>query len=610
MTDEPDVRIWPLVIDSQPAYLERASRRSLLALPLGTATVFDRVREGIVPITPNPLTIIAPADADADYLAQMAARWPRARVLCSGRDLVEMLAAYEVSDVLLVLDPRCLPVSLDDLGSLLAHFSAEQQVAHHLVAFESVVAGTKEQVSLDADGHVRSIHRFYEPATWPFLAGVAASLLPVSSGVLRDGHLPASLTELRGRVMSHGVSSRDVPVANGAWALGTERGLLSANEHVLTQLSSSSMRIDVGGGHRVHATARLLGPVALHANAVVERDAVIVGPALVGAGARIGPGALVVHAIVGQDTQVPAGVTVSNVAWLGGGTGPEIEAVPQAREETFEDRVARMTVDERRLSVRKGRDSTIWLQLRIKRIADLVIGAASLLLLSPLLALVAALIRLDSKGSPLYGSEREGKDGRAFTCWKFRTMVTNAHAIQHQLTEAALDGPHFKMDRDPRVTRLGRFLRKANIDELPQLYNVMMGTMSLVGPRPSPFRENQICVPWRDARLSVRPGMTGLWQVCRQDREAGDFHQWIEYDLLYVRYISVWLDIKVLAATLLTLGGQVPVSASWMVRTTPNWQAPDGAPHAAQPRPVVAGRIVPTPAARSTDLHKPTAKSA
>jgi lipopolysaccharide/colanic/teichoic acid biosynthesis glycosyltransferase len=236
-----------------------------------------------------------------------------------------------------------------------------------------------------------------------------------------------------------------------------------------------------------------------------------------------------------------------------------------------------------------------------------------LVALSPLLALVAAIIRLDSKGSPLYGSEREGKDGRAFTCWKFRTMFTDAHAIQHQLTTAALDGPHFKMDRDPRVTRIGRWLRTANIDELPQLYNVLMGTMSLVGPRPSPFRENQICVPWRDARLSVRPGMTGLWQVCRQDREAGDFHQWIEYDLLYVRHISVWLDVKILAATLLTLGGQVPVPATWMIG------ARAASPQeAARPRPVeiaparkgVAGRIVPTTKDYTPEVDKPSAKSA
>ena len=121
------------------------------------------------------------------------------------------------------------------------------------------------------------------------------------------------------------------------------------------------------------------------------------------------------------------------------------------------------------------------------------------------------------------------------------------------------------MDGDPRVTRVGRWMRRLNIDELPQLLNVVAGDMSLVGPRPSPFRENQICVPWRDARLSVPPGITGLWQVCRNHRKDGDFHQWIYYDLLYVQHMSLWLDIKILVATLLTRGGRLPARLPWLL---------------------------------------------
>ena len=126
-----------------------------------------------------------------------------------------------------------------------------------------------------------------------------------------------------------------------------------------------------------------------------------------------------------------------------------------------------------------------------------------------------------------------------------------------------VDGPQFKMRDDPRVTRLGRILRNTNIDELPQLFNVVLGDMSLVGPRPSPFRENQICVPWRRARLSVRPGITGLWQVCRdEDRLKGDFHEWIFYDVTYVRHFSIALDVKILVATVLTMGGRRSVALS------------------------------------------------
>jgi lipopolysaccharide/colanic/teichoic acid biosynthesis glycosyltransferase len=150
-------------------------------------------------------------------------------------------------------------------------------------------------------------------------------------------------------------------------------------------------------------------------------------------------------------------------------------------------------------------------------------------------------------------------------------MRVGAHAAQRDLAAAnQVDGPQFKMRVDPRVTRVGKWLRKTNLDELPQLVNVALGHMSLVGPRPSPFRENQTCVPWRDARLSVRPGITGLWQVCRHDREAGDFHQWIYYDIQYIRHQSLLVDLKILLATLWTGGGRTHVPLSWIVSAARN----------------------------------------
>jgi lipopolysaccharide/colanic/teichoic acid biosynthesis glycosyltransferase len=145
-------------------------------------------------------------------------------------------------------------------------------------------------------------------------------------------------------------------------------------------------------------------------------------------------------------------------------------------------------------------------------------------------------------------------------------MFAGADAYQRDLmSQNQVDGPQFKLALDPRVTLLGRVLRALNLDELPQLINVLFLEMSLVGPRPSPFRENQLCVPWRHGRLSVRPGITGLWQVCRQSRSHGDFHQWIYFDLLYVRHASFLVDLKILAATAVTLGGQWPIPLPWIV---------------------------------------------
>ena len=184
-------------------------------------------------------------------------------------------------------------------------------------------------------------------------------------------------------------------------------------------------------------------------------------------------------------------------------------------------------------------------------------------------------------------------------------MRVGADVQQRSLQELnQLDGPQFKVKRDPRRTRVGRFLTATNVDELPQLWNVLVGDMSLVGPRPSPFRENQMCVPWREGRLSVRPGVTGLWQVCRHDRDKSDFHQWIYYDLLYVRHLSPWLDQRILALTALSFarGGYIPLK--WLLppekygerRARPRL-ADGGRPDGATRRRTDAVRAEPAPAA-------------
>jgi lipopolysaccharide/colanic/teichoic acid biosynthesis glycosyltransferase len=201
--------------------------------------------------------------------------------------------------------------------------------------------------------------------------------------------------------------------------------------------------------------------------------------------------------------------------------------------------------------------------LRIKTVLEPVLAVLALIMLAPLFAIVMPLIKLTSSGPIFYGDLREGRGGRVFRCWKFRSMRTNANDIQRDLASVQqMDGPQFKMANDPRVTSVGRVLRRLNMDEIPQLWNIARGEMSFVGPRPSPFRENQICVPWRHARLSVRPGLTGLWQVCRHDRANGDFHQWIQYDLLYVSHVSLRVDVSIFVATLTTLGGRWPVPIS------------------------------------------------
>ena len=570
------MRVWPVIIDSQPAYLGGSGRStSLLLAPFGTSVLVEYVASAVRLVTDKAPVVVAPEGADSRYAEWVEALCPKANVVFSGEELAAAVSAHELSDALLFVDPRCTPVQGLGLRQLMRHHTAEPRVAHHLVAFEQAVDGTKECVSFEKGGQVRGIQRYYERNTWPFIAGIAASLMPSASNVLCDGVVPTSLADLRQLLVARGVLSRDVPMEGGALDLTDEYGLLTANEQFILAATSEASESDatkstvfVGSGHRIHPTARLMGPVVVHGGVSIEAGATVVGPAVIGAGATVGAGSVVAHAVVGSDAVVMDDAVVRDRAWFMASSPADCE-VPQSRGITFSERLARLCADTNgaRATETSQELAGFKASLAIKRAFDVFVAAAGLLLTSPFLMLAALAVRLESKGPIFYGDRREGIGGLVFSCWKFRTMYTGAHLAQLDLKALdQTDGPHFKVDRDPRVTRVGRVLRALNADEIPQLFNVLRGQMSLVGPRPSPFRENQVCVPWRAARLSVRPGITGFWQVCRHNRAAGDFHQWIEYDLLYVQHLSFALDLKILAATLLTLGGKVAhVKASWLV---------------------------------------------
>jgi lipopolysaccharide/colanic/teichoic acid biosynthesis glycosyltransferase len=160
------------------------------------------------------------------------------------------------------------------------------------------------------------------------------------------------------------------------------------------------------------------------------------------------------------------------------------------------------------------------------------------------MAIIAMIIKSTSRGPVFFGHVRQGLHGKSFKCLKFRSMIIGADDLQRKLRiKNEVDGPQFKMEDDPRVTPIGKFLRDTYLDEIPQFLNVFLGQMSLMGPRPSPEAENSLCAYWRDARLSVRPGITGLWQVCRTRKTGNDFQEWVHYDSEYVRQLSFKLDL-------------------------------------------------------------------
>ena len=183
-----------------------------------------------------------------------------------------------------------------------------------------------------------------------------------------------------------------------------------------------------------------------------------------------------------------------------------------------------------------------------KRVLDIVGSIFLILLLSPVLIAIALLVKLTSPGGIIYRSPRVGKGGAIFPFFKFRSMYKNADGKLAALLEKnEKDGPIFKMKHDPRITPVGRFLRKYSLDELPQLFNVLRGEMSLVGPRPPIPREVDQYDEKSFVRLSVMPGITCLWQIC--GRSDTSFQEWMALDTLYVEQMSFWLDLKILLKT-------------------------------------------------------------
>jgi lipopolysaccharide/colanic/teichoic acid biosynthesis glycosyltransferase len=256
----------------------------------------------------------------------------------------------------------------------------------------------------------------------------------------------------------------------------------------------------------------------------IDPDARFIGPVWVGAGRQIGGGTTVVGpAIIWDDPQ--ARPPMEEIQWL--------------------------TIEPRDIPPEASVKDATALNRLFKRVFDVVFSLGVLMMTLWIYPIIMLAIWLDDGRPWFFTHERETIGGRLFPCIKFRSMRKDAEELRAQLQrQNQADGPQFYIEKDPRLTSVGRLLRKYNLDELPQFINVLVGHMSVVGPRPSPRKENQYCPPWRDARLSVRPGITGLWQIHRTRRSGSDFQEWIKYDIEYVEKRSWRLDIWIIYKTI------------------------------------------------------------
>ncbi|EGT3616923.1 sugar transferase [Clostridium perfringens] len=215
-------------------------------------------------------------------------------------------------------------------------------------------------------------------------------------------------------------------------------------------------------------------------------------------------------------------------------------------------------VQEREEYMKVDRGNKIY--LFFKRVIDIFGSGFGLIILSPVFLIVAIAIKIeDNKGSVLFSQKRVGQYGKEFNMYKFRSMVSNAEELKAKLmAQNEMSGPMFKIKNDPRITKVGKFIRKTSLDELPQLINVLKGEMSLVGPRPSLPKEVAKFDPWMREILEVKPGLTCYWQV--MGRNDIDFEDWMKLDIKYVHDRNLWLDIKLIFKTFFVLFGDESAS--------------------------------------------------
>ncbi len=544
-------------------------------MPVGASTVLGLFTERLITVlqeAKQELLVFPTFRPDDDYAARVQGAAILPVTVVDGDELAGRARDCEAQDAVAVMDSAQCPVGEADLRAL-AREHADTRTAVHCIAVGQTGAGVRERVEMDESGQVTRVRRLYDRIDGPdaLASRICVSVLPARAVAATAF---SSLVELRSALFDRGLLCCDVATPLTAVDLTQPQGLLALNEGAISRdghgpappapSRGNGSALLIGRGCRVDPSARMVGPVAMHDDVVIEPGATIVGPTVIGAGCRIGKDAIVAQSVLAPGTRVSASGTLRHSIAAG---QMDNGAVITPVSETILP-IRPTTGDPRDGAGGGSRDVDPWRGKRghavLKRAFDFAVSVSTLTLMAPVLIATALLVKLDSSGPVFFLHRRERKGGRDFPCLKFRTMVADAHSRQRELyTNSEVDGPQFKLRNDPRLTRVGYWLRLTNLDELPQLLNVLIGHMSLVGPRPSPFRENQICVPWRRARLSVRPGITGLWQICRNsDRSKGGFDEWIRYDIDYVRHFSLWLDMKILWFTVVTLGGQrsVPVS--------------------------------------------------
>jgi len=408
-----------------------------------------------------------------------------------------------------------------------------------LVNADKGLLGEREIIRLTDNDKVAGFRRYYTdsvrqsriPEDWPAYIFVKPEIF---NKLLVDNSLSLSFLEILNRCKENKLEVCTLNAGGVMLDIGKEEDLLQFCAWMLEQKNN----LEMGNSLKIASDSRLEGKVLLGDNVLIDSKAVIIGPAIIGDNIVIEEKALIHNSIIGSGVSIKSNQSIQD------------RVISKQHELTTS--VKNYTKKANIMSLLRSSENCFrkWPKYSyarfLKRIADIIFALLVLTLFAPLFPFIAIAIKLTSPGPIFYGHKRQGLHGKEFRCLKFRTMITGANEIQQKLRHISqVDGPQFKIDDDPRINFVGKFLRETYIDEIPQFINVLLGQMSVVGPRPSPESENTLCPSWRDARLSVRPGITGLWQLYRTREPMKDFQEWIYYDTEYVRKLSLRIDWNV-----------------------------------------------------------------
>jgi lipopolysaccharide/colanic/teichoic acid biosynthesis glycosyltransferase len=407
---------------------------------------------------------------------------------------------------------------------------------------EPGLLGGRDKIKLTAQGNVAGFFRLYSdsaiqcpiPEDWPVYLFVKPQAF---IKLMSDGSLSLSFSDIMKKINEYNLTIRAAEAGGAVLDLEKEEDLLLFNRLML--IKKDICKYDYGNSLEISDSSKLVGRVLTGKNIKIGPKTVIIGPAVIGDNVIIEEGSLICSSIIGSNSTINKNQTVYN------------RIIDKQMNQKFVS-VNTLKSQSYSLNLFEGIESSFktWSRFSyprfFKRIADIIVAVFVLTLFAPFIPFIAAAIKFTSPGPVFYGDKRQGMHGKVFHCLKFRSMITGANEIQDNLRFVSqVDGPQFKMEDDPRISFVGRFLRETYIDEIPQFFNVLFGQMSVVGPRPSPEKENTLCPFWRDARLSVRPGITGLWQIFRTRQPMKDFQEWIYYDTDYVKNLSLKMDLMI-----------------------------------------------------------------